>query len=127
MADLRFENLRVWKKSANLSSNIYIELKTLKDFDFRGQITRSSLSISSNIAEGFERETNRECVRFLYYAKGSCGELRSQIYIGIKINYISKETGNKWLKDAEDISYMLNGLIRTRRNYFSSARNQNNK
>jgi four helix bundle protein len=117
MSALRFENLRVWKKSARLCSVIYVSLKDLKDYDFRSQITRSALSISSNIAEGFERETNRECIRFLYYAKGSCGELRSQIYIGMKINYIGKEAGEDWLKEAKDISYMINGLIYTRRNF----------
>jgi four helix bundle protein len=121
MSPLRFENLRVWKKSANLSSVIYLTLKDLKDYDFRSQITKSALSISSNIAEGFERETNRECIRFLYYAKGSCGELRSQIYIGMKIKYIGKEAGNKWLKEAKDISYMINGLIKTRRNFSLSS------
>jgi four helix bundle protein len=117
MTYLRFENLRVWKKSAQLSSEIYIKLMNLKDFDYRSQITKSALSISSNIAEGFERKTSRDCIRFLYYAKGSCGELRSQIYIGLKINYIDATDGKRWLKETENISYMLSGLIRTRKNF----------
>lgn len=117
MSPLRFENLEVWKKSANLCSDIYNNLNTLNDFNFRGQISRSALSISSNIAEGFERDSNRDCVRFLFYAKGSCGELRSQIYIGMKINYIEKKVGNNWIKEAENISYMLNGLIKTRKSF----------
>ena len=85
MGHMRFEDLDVWKKAARLSSDVYKELKVLKDFTFRDQITRAGLSISSNIAEGFERESQRECLAFLSYAKGSCGELRSQIYIGMEI------------------------------------------
>ena len=76
---MRFEDLDVWKRSARLSANIYSELRDLKDYGFRDQITRSGLSIPSNIAEGIERESAKESVRFLSYAKGSCGELRTQI------------------------------------------------
>jgi four helix bundle protein len=79
---MRFEDLEVWKRSARLSANIYKDLKDLKDFSCRDQITCSGLSIPSNIAEGFERESEKECINFLAYAKGSCGELRTQIYIG---------------------------------------------
>ena len=117
VANLRFEDLKVWQKSTDLGSLIYLTLHDHKDYDFRRQITKSALSISSNIAEGFERQTNRECIRFLYYAKGSCGELRSQIYFGMKINYITNENGNIWLKNAEEISYMISSLIKTRKKF----------
>jgi len=88
-----FEDLDVWKKSARLSADIYKTLRELKDYGFKDQITRSGLSIPSNVAEGMERNTKKETCNFLNYAKGSCGELRTQIYIGIEIGYISTETG----------------------------------
>jgi len=96
---MRFENLEVWKKAARLSADIYRNLKDLKDYGFKDQITRSGLSVPSNIAEGFERESQKECLNFLSYAKGSCGELRCQIYIGIDIKYIPKNVGNKWIQE----------------------------
>ena len=117
MSRLRFEDLEVWKKSAALCSDIYIYLRKTRDINFKGQITRSALSISSNIAEGFERVSDRDGLRFLFYAKGSCGELRSQIYIGIKIGYIDKSIGKDWIKEAENISYMLHALINTKKKY----------
>ena len=81
----RFEELEVWKRAARLSANLYIELAELKDFGFWDQITRAGLSIPSNIAEGYERNSEKELANFLNYAKGSAGELRTQIYIGIEI------------------------------------------
>ena len=78
---MRFEDLEVWKRSARLSADIYNELRNIKDFSFRDQLTRSGLSIPSNIAEGFERESDKECINFLAYAKGACGELRTQIIL----------------------------------------------
>ena len=114
---MRFEDLEVWKRATNLSANIYRGLKHLKDYGFKDQITRSGLSIPSNIAEGFERESHKESVMFLSYAKGSCGELRTQIYIGIDIGYIDKEIGEEWSREAKEISSMLNGLIKARRKF----------
>ena len=78
----RFEDLDVWKRSARLSADIYKAFARITDYGFRDQITRSGLSISSNIAEGYERCSDRELSNFLNYAKGSTGELRSQLYIG---------------------------------------------
>ena len=87
----------------------------MKDYGFRGQITRSALSVPSNIAEGFERGSNKEFVRFLYIAKGSCGERETQILIGMNIGYIDSENGRKWLKETQELSAMLGGLINIRR------------
>jgi len=119
---MRFEDLEVWKRSRNLSASIYKEFKELKDYGFKDQITRSGLSVPSNIAEGFERESQKESMVFLSYAKGSCGELRTQIYIGMDIGYIGKEIGQDWLKEANEISSMLNGLIKTRRNFLKNTK-----
>ncbi len=114
---MRFEDLDVWKKATRLSVDIYRCLTELKDYGFKDQITRSGLSIPSNIAEGFERNSQRECVSFLSYAKGSCGELRTQTIIGMEIGYIDRTVGQRWLSEAENISQMLGGLIRTKKGF----------
>lgn len=117
MAGMGFEDLEVWKRAKQLSVDIYRELKDLKDYGFRDQITRSGLSVPSNIAEGFERSSQKECITFLSYAKGSCGELRTQAFIGMDINYISQEKATSWIKEATEISNMLGGLIKTKRGF----------
>jgi four helix bundle protein len=109
----RFEELDVWKRAARLSADIYKEMAEHKDYGFRDQITRAGLSIPSNIAEGNERNSDKELTLFLNYAKGSAGELRTQIYIGMEIGYINRDTGKSWLTEAEEISKMLHGLIRS--------------
>ena len=114
---MRFEDLEVWKKAARLSADIYRELKNLKDYGFKDQITRSGLSVPSNIAEGFERESQKENLNFLSYAKGSCGELRCQIYIGMEIEYIPRDVGKRWIEEAIEISSMISGLIKTKRGF----------
>jgi four helix bundle protein len=111
---MKFEDLEVWKRSARLSADIYKALAGLKDFGFKDQICRSGLSVPSNIAEGIERGSDKEVVRFLTIAKGSCGELRTQTYIGVDIDYIAKDVGNRWIQETKEISAMLMGLIRRR-------------
>jgi len=96
-----------------LSAEFYQSLRDLKDFGFRDQITRAGLSIPSNIAEGYERESAKETANFLNYAKGSAGELRTQLYIGMDIGYIEREAGMAWIREAEEISRMLHGLMQT--------------
>ena len=82
---MKCENLDVWKRASKLSADIYIYFKNNSDYGFKDQITRSSLSIASNIAEGIERYSNKETIRFLDIARGSCAELVTQIFIGMKI------------------------------------------
>ena len=110
---MAFEDLDVWQRSSRLSANIYKELFCLKDYGFRDQITRSGLSIPCNIAEGIERKSSKETRNFLSYAKGSCGELRTQIYIGMDIGYIPEITGKKWITETKEISAMLVGLMKS--------------
>ena len=117
---MNFETLEVWKRSKQLSADIYKELKNLKDYGFKDQITRSGLSIPCNIAEGFERGSQKECMAFLLYAKGSCGELRTQIFIGMEIGYIEPQIGQKWLQETKEISLMLGGLIKAKRNFLTN-------
>jgi four helix bundle protein len=87
-------------------------MKALKDYDFKDQITRASLSVPSNIAEGMVKPTLKDKVKFLHIANGSCAELRTQIYIGMKINYVPEEVGIVWLNETKRISAMLSGLIK---------------
>jgi four helix bundle protein len=77
-----FEKLEVWTRSSRLCVALYRELKESRDWGFKDQITRSALSVPSNIAEGYERNSRKEYVQFLRIAKGSCGELRTQAHIG---------------------------------------------
>jgi four helix bundle protein len=107
-----FEKLEVWKRSCQLSADVYTLLKDMRDFGFKDQITRSSLSVPSNIAEGMVKPTTKDKVKFLYIANGSCAELRTQTYIGMKINYIPEELGRQWVKETKEISAMLMGLIK---------------
>jgi four helix bundle protein len=120
-----FEDLVVWKRSARLSSDIYKKLNGLRDFGFKDQISRSGLSVPSNIAEGYERKSLKELINFLSYAKGSCGELRTQIYIGVDIGYISKEVGQHWIEETRQISMMLSGLMKNKRNQLMRVGNIN--
>jgi four helix bundle protein len=122
IGNMRFEDLEVWKRSARLSADIYRELKELKDFGFRDQITRSGLSIPSNIAEGFERKSKKEFLVYLKYALGSCGELRTQTYIGMEIGYISNITGKKWIQETKEISAMITSLVKTNRQYLKESK-----
>jgi four helix bundle protein len=110
---MRFEDLDVWRRATRLSGELYKALSGLSDFGFRDQITRAGLSIPSNIAEGYERGSNKELANFLNYAKGSAGELRTQIYIGMDVGYVDRKTGTQWLREAEEISRMLHSLIRS--------------
>ena len=106
-----FEKLDVWKRSARLCVTLYQELKDSREWGFRDQITRSALSISSNIAEGYERGSRKEYVQFLRIAKGSCGELRSQLYIGKAAGLLGKSSASALIKETGEIGRMLGAMI----------------
>ncbi|KTC24588.1 four helix bundle protein [Pseudomonas marginalis ICMP 9505] len=106
-----FERLVVWQRSRRLAVGVYRELADCRDFGFKDQITRSALSVPSNIAEGMERRSVKEKVHFLWIAKGSCGELRTQILIGSDIAYIAQPLADNWIAETRELSKMLCGLI----------------
>ena len=114
----KFEDLDVWKEGVRLSVDIYQALKSSKDFSFRDQIQRSAVSISSNISEGFERKGNKEFIQFLYIAKGSCAELRTQLYITMKTGSIERSTAVEFIEKTKKISAMLYNLIQVRKDKF---------
>lgn len=118
---MRFEELSIWRRSSALCVELYRYLRELKDFGFRDQITRSALSVPSNIAEGFERDSSKERARFWSYAKGSVGELRTQIHIGQQIGYLEPEVAAKWLLESEELSRMLHAMIRGMRHVITKG------
>jgi len=101
-----------------LATSVYELFTSCKDFGFRDQIQRATGSVPSNIAEGFDRQTNKEFIKFLYISKGSLAEVRTQLYLSIKLNYIEKEEGNLLLENTRKISSMLFKLIETRKTKF---------
>ena len=110
----RFEDLDVWKESRLLNKIIGCLIQEKKfEHNFRliNQIEGSSGSIMDNIAEGFERGTRAEFIQFLGYSKGSCGELRSQLYRALDRNYIVQKQFDDLLKLVSRISAMIYSLI----------------
>jgi four helix bundle protein len=86
----RFEDIISWQRAKNLTVEIYKTFENQKDFSFKSQIQRASLSIMNNIAEGFERKSNKEFKQFLFIAKGSAGEVRSMLHMALELNIFLK-------------------------------------
>ena len=111
-----FEEIVAWQKARELNAQIYSittnEGPFARDYGLRDQMRRSSISISSNIAEGFERETTKEFIRFLYIAKASAGEFKSQLYLASDLGYISDEQFESLNLKINDISKLLSGFIK---------------
>lgn len=108
-----FERLEVWKLARNLAVQIYKNFGECRDFGFRDQICRSAISISSNVAEGVERNSPAEFRNFIGVAKGSAGELRSQLILANDLGYIPKDNFHCLLGQSVRVSQMLGGLIRS--------------
>ena len=111
-----FESLDVWKKGCRLAVDIYKRFSGCRDYGFRDQICRAAISIPSNIAEGYERNSVKDFIRFLNIAKGSNGELRTQLYIAKELDFIENQDFNLFLKETKEIPSMLTGLIKSLRN-----------
>jgi four helix bundle protein len=109
----KFEDIISWQKGTELSVIIYEIFRNNRDFGFRDQIQRAAVSISNNIAEGFERRTNKELSNFLFIAKGSSGEVRSMLYVALKLNYINQNQFNDLYNRCCEISRLISGFIKT--------------
>ena len=107
----RFEDLDIWKESKILVLQIYNIFRESKDYGFRDQICRASVSVMNNIAEGFERESDKEFQRFLYISKASSGEVRSMLYLASDLNYISVDNAKELIISYEKLSSKLYSLI----------------
>lgn len=109
----RFEDLIAWQRSRELTKQIYLltgKDPFSRDFGLREQIQRASVSIMSNLAEGFERGSINEFHQFLFIAKASCAEVRSQLYVALDVGYISHQEFEEVKKLAEEVSRIIGGL-----------------
>lgn len=116
----RFEDLEVWQLARVLVKEVYQNTQKTefqKDFGLKDQARRCVVSIMANISEGFERKTQKEFIQFLYIAKGSCGELRSHIYLAFDLGYINKANFDSLQNQTITISKSLSGFIK----YLSSS------
>lgn len=109
----RFEDLYCWQKARELVNQIYnlTSKKTFTDYSLKDQLQRAAVSVLSNIAEGFERGTKEEFLYFLYIAKGSCGEVRAQLYVALDQKFITMEEFRKASELAKEVSSVLYKFI----------------
>jgi len=108
----KFEDILIWQKAHILAIDIYRSMKDNRDYSFRDQVQRAVVSIMNNIAEGFERRGNKEFKQFLFIAKGSCGEIRSMLYLAKDLGYINQSNFENLIERSTEISKMLSGLIK---------------
>ncbi|MCP5533438.1 MAG: four helix bundle protein [Akkermansiaceae bacterium] len=116
MSDIEtFEDLEVWKRGCGLAVDVHVALAESKDFALRNQMERSSLSIPSNIAEGCERDSTADFINFLRYSKGSCGELRTQLYVSERVRkrlgLAPLENSRAMIEETRSLSKMIQALI----------------
>ena len=110
----KFEDIEAWKRAREVTKKIY-QLSGAgefsRDYGLKNQIRRSSVSVRSNIAEGFDRDGNREFINFLSIAKGSCGEARSQLYVALDQNFISTEDFESTSNELDQTSRLIGGFM----------------
>ncbi|WP_438863574.1 four helix bundle protein [Neptunicella sp.] len=109
---MNYEKLDVWQRSYAVTKNVYSVFKQCKDYGFKDQITRSALSVPSNIAEGWERFSEKEKFRFLSIAKGSAGELKTQLMLARDIGYMTAQLAEPLIIEIEEISKMIGALMK---------------
>lgn len=107
-----FEDIIAWQKSKILTLEIYRAFNDCRDFAFRDQIQRASVSIMNNVAEGYERNGNKDFRNFLYIAKGSSAEVRSMLSIASALGYITEQDAKRFSNQAFEISKILSGFIK---------------
>ncbi len=110
-----FEDLLIWQEGIGICEEVYKQLKNCKDFGYRDQIQRSAVSVPSNIAEGYERQTDKEFIQYLYISKGSNAELRTQLYIGKKLGYFNDEDADILIERTKKNSGMIANMIKSRK------------
>ena len=109
----KFEDIIAWQKAQHLAVLIYKTFEPSRDFGFKDQVQRASVSISNNIAEGFDRMSDKEFVRFLYIALASCSEVKSMNYLSERLGYVNKEQTLSFLEKSNEISKIIRGLIKS--------------
>lgn len=108
----QFEDIISWQKAMKLTLSIYKLFTTCKDYGFKDQIQRASVSVMNNIAEGYERSADKQFSHFLYISKGSIAEVRSMLYLAISLNYIDQNNFDALTQESLEISRLLSGLIK---------------
>jgi four helix bundle protein len=116
--DATFENLEIWREAVALAGSVYRTFRSCRDFAFRDQIPRAAVSISSNIAEGYERSSNPDFIRFLDIARGSCGEVRSQLHVAVEVKLVEESLVAPLVVDATRFSKRIARLMTVRREKF---------
>jgi len=112
MAFTEFEDSIAWQKAQHLMETILVHIEPLKAYWLKDQTYRAGTSISNNIAEGFERQYDKEFIQFLFYSLGSCGEVRSMLHLAIRLKYLSENTALELIEKAREISRIIRGLIK---------------
>lgn len=120
MKFVRFEDMKIWKEAGKMTLEIYRLLKDNKDYGFKDQIQRASVSVMNNTAEGYERGTEKMFINHLLIAKGSCGEVRSMLYLAFNLGYINKDDYDTLSEQATAISRMIHGFIQSLQNKYNS-------
>lgn len=113
MAYHSFEDLKVWQRGCGLCVDIFQAFVACKNFTLKDQIGRAGLSIPCNVAEGSERGSAKDFAHFLNFSKGSCGEVRTQVYIARKLKLLRKPEFDHFVAETKEISKMLEGLRRS--------------
>ena len=112
----RFEDLLIWQKGQDLAVLVYEPYRDNRDWGFKDQICRASVSISNNIAEGFDRRSNPDFIRFLNYSRTSSNEVKSMSYLAYRLGYIGLEKRDEFIRITEELSKMVLGLMRSLNN-----------
>jgi four helix bundle protein len=112
----RFEDVIAWQKAQELAVAIHILFGNINNYGFQDQICRASVSVSNNIAEGFERKGPIDFRRFLIYSLGSCSEVKSMLHLAIKLRYKEKAVLLPVIEQCTEISKILIGLIKSLKN-----------
>lgn len=113
MAIQKFEDIVAWQKAQDMAVEIYSTFQSSKDYGFKDQICRAVVSISNNIAEGFDRSSDADFSRFLYFSIASCSEVKSMLHLASRLNYISDEQKLLLLEKANEVSKIIRGLIKS--------------
>ncbi len=113
MSISRFEDIIAWQKARELNKILYNALKQNRDYYYKDQILRASLSIMNNISEGFGRKSEKEFIRFLSISNGSCNEVRSMLYLGFDFNYFNDNKFSELYKLTTEIGCIINGLSKS--------------
>jgi len=113
MQIIKFEDIIAWQKAQDLAVEVYGVFKDSRDFGFRDQICRATVSISNNIAEGFDRSSNTDFKRFLFISLASCSEVKSMLYLGERLNYLDKEKAEILRENCTEISKITSGFIKS--------------